>query len=317
MPDLYMAATGHSPCRTYRGETNTVKMQFRSAMEVVLLVLAMVLMSPSVSDGRILSKCELRDRLNATLPADVLDHIGGLAKLVCYVNLCSGFNTSKVQEVPVSNLGGTSHESPSNSTHGSSSEESDEDEDEDNDDDEHHTVPVNLSNSNFTPTTHASSHLRRLRSVQNNEEKDEDHEEDDEDEEGNEGAASVTKSSNTSYTTNNSSSSSDFNQITSTSTPITSTNPTTSSTTSTAFLRMYGLFQLPQSVCSSEDQSSANLCNMTCNSLMDDDVNDDFSCLGKILSHPEEPFIEHVWEHFSAVLQECHSVDNSQYFSMC
>lgn len=51
-------------------------MQVRVGVEM-LVVLAVVLLAPSVTEGLVLNKCELRQQLNLTLLAD---HINEVAK---------------------------------------------------------------------------------------------------------------------------------------------------------------------------------------------------------------------------------------------
>ncbi|XP_017576180.1 uncharacterized protein LOC108441264 [Pygocentrus nattereri] len=87
---------------------------------------------------------------------------------------------------------------------------------------------------------------------------------------------------------------------------------------------LYGLFQLPGPVaCNSGSGFSLNLCNMTCNSLLDSNITNDISCLGTIINKllPEGKKPTHdekaVLKLFGFVHKECNTAVNSHYFSHC
>ncbi|KAL7852372.1 hypothetical protein SRHO_G00181570 [Serrasalmus rhombeus] len=87
---------------------------------------------------------------------------------------------------------------------------------------------------------------------------------------------------------------------------------------------LYGLFQLPGPVaCNSGSGFSLNLCNMTCNSLLDSNIKNDISCLGtiinKLLPEGKKPIHDEnaVLKLFGFVHKECNTAVNSHYFSHC
>ncbi|XP_026869543.2 uncharacterized protein LOC113579652 [Electrophorus electricus] len=298
-------------------------MQIHLALKM-LVVLAVVLLARGVSEARTLSKCELRDRLNTTLPADVLDYIGELAKLVCFVEMSSGFDTAKSHNISVPELYGTSDERcdgeyQSNTTHGSSSEESDEDEDETTEP----TLTTSAVNTAISPGGRASHHNRRARSVQrtSSSEEDDEAEEDDEDDER-DTSVSISPAVNVSATLPPRTTGTPFNISTSAAVHRRRRSAHHEKPKNTEEWKLYGLFQLPDHIaCSSGSQQSLNLCNMTCNRLLDDDISDDITCVGivirKMFSLSNEQSEEYVQEQYPAIPPECWGVKDSQYFSIC
>ncbi|XP_065151900.2 uncharacterized protein [Paramisgurnus dabryanus] len=70
----------------------------------MLAVVGVLIFMVGVSDSVILTKCGLKQELEAsglTLPQDVLNQTKAdmLAKIVCHVNLTSGFNTSAIKQI--------------------------------------------------------------------------------------------------------------------------------------------------------------------------------------------------------------------------
>ncbi|XP_012725240.2 alpha-lactalbumin-like [Fundulus heteroclitus] len=87
-------------------------------------------------------------------------------------------------------------------------------------------------------------------------------------------------------------------------------------------MNLYGLFQLAEGlVCSSENNTLPNLCGISCNKLIDDDISDDINCLVKLLTEiVKNGFTsEHskgVWKAIKKLIDDkCKNVD--QYFSDC
>ncbi|KAL6481816.1 hypothetical protein MHYP_G00098960 [Metynnis hypsauchen] len=87
---------------------------------------------------------------------------------------------------------------------------------------------------------------------------------------------------------------------------------------------LYGLFQLPGPVaCNSGSGFSLNLCNMTCNSLLDSNIKNDISCLGtiinKLLPAGKKPVHDEnaILKLFGFDHKECKTAVNSHYFSHC
>ncbi|XP_066516675.1 uncharacterized protein [Hoplias malabaricus] len=72
-------------------------MQLYVVMKVLVVLVMVVILTPAVTDGLVLNKCQLEKELNSTLPQNMQDEV---AKIVCSVNLTSGFNTSVVNQIP-------------------------------------------------------------------------------------------------------------------------------------------------------------------------------------------------------------------------
>ncbi|XP_066518361.1 dentin sialophosphoprotein-like [Hoplias malabaricus] len=85
---------------------------------------------------------------------------------------------------------------------------------------------------------------------------------------------------------------------------------------------LYGLFQLPGEIaCISGSGPSLNLCNMSCENLLNQDISDDIVCLGTILSksmtggkNPED-IIEKIYSYLPK--KQCTNIRDSLYFSGC
>ncbi|KAM4595708.1 uncharacterized protein V3H82_003095 [Fundulus diaphanus] len=85
---------------------------------------------------------------------------------------------------------------------------------------------------------------------------------------------------------------------------------------------LYGLFQFAEGlVCSSENNTLPNLCGISCNKLIDDDISDDINCLVKLLTEiVKKGFTsEHskgLWKAIKKLIDDkCNNVD--QYFKEC
>ncbi|XP_022530277.2 uncharacterized protein LOC111193513 isoform X1 [Astyanax mexicanus] len=82
-------------------------MQIRVAVGM-LAALVLVLLAPSMTEGLVLTRCEMQQKLqNQTLPANISSNLSGntstnassdAAHIVCYAELVSGLNTSKVSQ---------------------------------------------------------------------------------------------------------------------------------------------------------------------------------------------------------------------------
>ncbi|XP_053532216.1 uncharacterized protein LOC108258947 isoform X1 [Ictalurus punctatus] len=108
-------------------------MKVRVGVEM-LAALVVLFLALGASDGVVMNKCELGDKLNSTLPENLLDQITDLvAKIVCHVELSSHFNTSAINHVIGPNVhsfirggrGGRKGRSAESSSEESSEEDSD------------------------------------------------------------------------------------------------------------------------------------------------------------------------------------------------
>ncbi|XP_016358119.1 alpha-lactalbumin-like [Sinocyclocheilus anshuiensis] len=102
----------------------------------MLAVVVVLFLAVGVSDGVILSKCELKQQLERGLTLQIPNSADVLAQIVCHVQLTSGFNTSAVKTIaetqePRRGPGPRRGRSPGGKSEGgSSSNESDGDNDE-------------------------------------------------------------------------------------------------------------------------------------------------------------------------------------------
>ncbi|KAM7419857.1 hypothetical protein PAMA_016796 [Pampus argenteus] len=87
---------------------------------------------------------------------------------------------------------------------------------------------------------------------------------------------------------------------------------------------LYGLFQLSNHlVCSDGVTPSPNICNTDCNNFVDDDINDDVTCLSSILTNlVENGFSAPHWEELRKTIriifqEECRDKQFSVYFAEC
>ncbi|KTF79464.1 hypothetical protein cypCar_00028066 [Cyprinus carpio] len=102
----------------------------------MLAVVVVLFLAVGVSDGVILSKCELKQQLERGLTLQIPNSADVLAQIVCHVQLTSGFNTSAIKTIaepqePRSGPGPRRVRSPGEKNKGgSSSNESGEDKDE-------------------------------------------------------------------------------------------------------------------------------------------------------------------------------------------
>ncbi|KAF4075369.1 hypothetical protein AMELA_G00233760 [Ameiurus melas] len=88
---------------------------------------------------------------------------------------------------------------------------------------------------------------------------------------------------------------------------------------------LYGLFQLPDRIaCTSGSEPSLNLCSMACDSLIDDNIRDDITCVETILNNmlsaanspgPTKAFFSKLYADFFQ--KECKNVEDFEYFSTC
>ncbi|KAK1803035.1 hypothetical protein P4O66_021572 [Electrophorus voltai] len=299
----------------------------------LLVVLVVVLLTSSVSEGRELEECELRDELNATLPANVLDFIG-LSKIVCIFELNSGLNTSAIHHITVRSDGDdTSSESglagpQRKSAHESNSEESDE------------KNQPDFGSSTAMPTTTPQGNywcrighrsLRWYRSAHGSRKKTFAR--------GHSQHGSESAHSSSSEESDAAEMSMSAVTISATSRPPVTGTPFNVSTSAAVLpihrpahqkkaeeWKLYGLFQLPDHIaCSSGNQRSLNLCNMTCDnysyfSMSNYDQNISMFCVmirfssGKQQGSFKELFqkLHSVWQ-----LNNCDDVVDFQYFSNC
>ncbi|XP_003201752.1 uncharacterized protein [Danio rerio] len=99
--------------------------------------------------------------------------------------------------------------------------------------------------------------------------------------------------------------------------------PPTTKPKNTEMWTMYGLFQLSDHVaCNSTQSSKPNLCGLSCQKLIDDDITDDLACvkllITKVTEHgPGRPFAEGMKEMKELLNPQCVNVVNSVYFSDC
>ncbi|XP_059409324.1 lysozyme C, milk isozyme [Carassius carassius] len=100
----------------------------------MLAVVVVLFLAVGVSDGVILSKCELKQQLEEGLTLQIPNSADVLAQIVCHVQLTSGLNTSAIKTIPEPQeprSGPRRGRSPGGKNKGgSSSNESDEDKDE-------------------------------------------------------------------------------------------------------------------------------------------------------------------------------------------
>ncbi|XP_051559088.1 uncharacterized protein LOC127444003 [Myxocyprinus asiaticus] len=75
--------------------------------------------------------------------------------------------------------------------------------------------------------------------------------------------------------------------------------------------KLFGIFQLSNLVaCDSRSNPSLNVCRMNCSALIDDDISDDIACLNTLLNT-----VNNVLDLLS--VEECRSVSAMQYFAEC
>ncbi|KAK3511034.1 hypothetical protein QTP70_029222 [Hemibagrus guttatus] len=72
-------------------------MGLRVELEMLAVLL---LLTPLVSDGLVVPKCELMNLLMSTVPEDVVDREKLVADLVCHADMTSHFDTSRINQVP-------------------------------------------------------------------------------------------------------------------------------------------------------------------------------------------------------------------------
>ncbi|XP_026869542.2 sarcoplasmic reticulum histidine-rich calcium-binding protein-like [Electrophorus electricus] len=162
-------------------------MQLRVDAEV-LAVLAVLFLAPSVTEGVVLNKCELRNQMKMVLPANLLNS-NELAKIVCHVQLTSGFNTSMVKSMNETEDEPSVSIHPSTKDHKMSGQTEHQEDDDDDDKGNHpggrksrsvksvHIVPTKPSASNFT-SNHTSTKDHKMAGQT-------EHQEDEEDDKGN------------------------------------------------------------------------------------------------------------------------------------
>ncbi|XP_067261123.1 uncharacterized protein [Chanodichthys erythropterus] len=85
-------------------------------------------------------------------------------------------------------------------------------------------------------------------------------------------------------------------------------------------ITLYGIFQLSDRVaCSSGSGQSLNICRMNCSALIDDDIRDDITCLQTLLdsvNNAGAPAPQDKTKH-SLFVKECLKVNPLQYFALC
>ncbi|XP_076847987.1 uncharacterized protein LOC143493451 [Brachyhypopomus gauderio] len=268
-------------------------MQFRFEVQM-LVVLVVVLVAPSVSEGRVLSKCELRDLLNTTLHVNVLDF--NITKIVCIAELNSGLNTSEIRNITVPSDDDDDDASPERGPakrhRRGNSDYSSEEAEHDFDSSTVKAPTTPQRNGSFTGVTTAApaqkSHdgPRRPRSAYGFK-------------------MHVSGGGHHGSKSGHSSSSEESDE--------------------TETWTLYGLFQLPDRIaCSSGRPHSLNLCNITCDSLTDDDLSDDIACVGTILTKAfstgkHRDSFKELFQKLGSVWQQnkCDNVVDVQYFSSC
>uniref|UniRef100_A0AAY5ETL8 lysozyme n=1 Tax=Electrophorus electricus TaxID=8005 RepID=A0AAY5ETL8_ELEEL len=157
-------------------------------LQNVLAVLAVLFLAPSVTEGVVLNKCELRNQMKMVLPANLLNS-NELAKIVCHVQLTSGFNTSMVKSMNETEDEPSVSIHPSTKDHKMSGQTEHQEDDDDDDKGNHpggrksrsvksvHIVPTKPSASNFT-SNHTSTKDHKMAGQT-------EHQEDEEDDKGN------------------------------------------------------------------------------------------------------------------------------------
>ncbi|KAK9981546.1 hypothetical protein ABG768_001073 [Culter alburnus] len=90
------------------------------------------------------------------------------------------------------------------------------------------------------------------------------------------------------------------------------------------FWTLYGLFQLSDHVvCNSTQRHSLNLCGLTCNKLLDNDISDDLACVQVLINKmtaviPDPETAKHIHKMISLIYQpECANAKASVYFADC
>ncbi|GAA6068727.1 uncharacterized protein LOC113537617 isoform X2 [Tachysurus ichikawai] len=321
-------------------------MKVRVMVEMLAVVVALFL-AFGVSDGLVINKCELRDELNSTLPEKMLDKITNLvAKIVCHADLSSHLNTSTIKYITGPNIkkfiqiqdpkgnSSTTTEgrrgrkgNSSTTTAGSkgrkgrsvrsrSEVSSEEDIQGPKSNFNSSTVnPVTLPKGNSSTIT-AGSKGRKGRSLKSSSE-----ESSEEDIRGPKSNFNSSMVNPVTLPKGNSSAITEHPRGRKSRSAESSSEESDEQTIWT----LYGLFQLPNRIaCTSGFEPSLNLCKMDCDSLIDDNIRDDISCVETILNKmlsaensngPTEELFHKLSADFFQ--KTCIKEENSKYFSTC
>ncbi|XP_035602748.2 uncharacterized protein LOC118364989 [Oncorhynchus keta] len=291
-------------------------------MQMLLVLAVAVLMVPSLSEGRILSKCELKSLLeeaafkfNLTEKAreNYLTNKDFVAKIVCHVEKATGFNTSFVtpwrddDDSPTRPAKDdnrptrpTHPEHPprrgkrhAGDSHGDSSTT------------ESHQFSPSKEDSRKEDSSKEDS--RKEDSSKEDSRKDDSSKEDSRKDDSSKEDSSKDDSSKEDSSKEDSSKEDSRKE---------------DSSEEETMRTLYGLFQLSDRViCASGSTPSLNLCQMNCSDLIDDDISDDLDCVETIKQTVESGPRDHkmaLMRMFKLLFQkECVMTDASSYFSEC
>lgn len=263
-------------------------MQIRVAVGM-LAALVVVLLAPSMTDGLVLTRCALKQKLNETLPANMS---GVFDKIVCSADLVSGLNTSKVVQIAPRKIrslkpdSGPKHDKPDNSNSTAVNQTVLHNDDHDNSG----LKPPKPNDSLETGKGVKPKRGRQSRSLRSKP-----------------GPKPGPKPDNSAENHSD----------------VKPPKPNTHNETSEAVdvVTLYGVFQLPDRfVCASGNKTTLNLCGLTCDKLIDDDITDDIICFRTLLSKFMSVGIakgEHMRKLYDRlILKQCASVD-AQFYSAC
>ncbi|GAA6068725.1 uncharacterized protein LOC113537617 isoform X2 [Tachysurus ichikawai] len=299
-------------------------MKVRVMVEMLAVVVALFL-AFGVSDGLVINKCELRDELNSTLPEKMLDKITNLvAKIVCHADLSSHLNTSTIKYITGPNIKKFiqiqdpkgSKGRKGRSVRSRSEVSSEEDIQGPKSNFNSSTVnPVTLPKGNSSTIT-AGSKGRKGRSLKSSSE-----ESSEEDIRGPKSNFNSSMVNPVTLPKGNSSAITEHPRGRKSRSAESSSEESDEQTIWT----LYGLFQLPNRIaCTSGFEPSLNLCKMDCDSLIDDNIRDDISCVETILNKmlsaensngPTEELFHKLSADFFQ--KTCIKEENSKYFSTC
>ncbi|XP_053532219.1 uncharacterized protein LOC128629221 isoform X2 [Ictalurus punctatus] len=301
-------------------------MKVRVGVEM-LAALVVLFLALGASDGVVMNKCELGDKLNSTLPENLLDQITDLvAKIVCHVELSSHFNTSAINHVIGPNVhsfirggrGGRKGRSAESSSEESSEEDSDSSSGEGRRKRSTSTSSSEESSEEDSDSSSGEGRRKRSTSTSSSEESSE------EDSDSSSGEGRRKRSTSTSSSEESSEEDSDSSSGAGRRKRSRSRSSSEKSNKRNMWT-LYGLFQLPDRIaCTSGSEPSLDLCSMACDSLIDDNITDDIACVETILNKmlsaannpgPNKALFNKLYANFFQ--KECKNVEDLAYFSTC
>ncbi|XP_073762506.1 uncharacterized protein wu:fj19g03 isoform X2 [Danio rerio] len=270
----------------------------------MLSACALLLLASAVTHGRIVSKCELKEQLeaaraHATGDKMTVDQL--IASLVCNVENTSGFNTSLITSIQIHQ----DHIKPPFPTPHKPNQETApaKEEDEDNMEDEY-IIPV-----------HPPSHPKRVRSRRSA------HEVESVENQGAKEIFSMWRQALLPEQIPEDSFGSGAEAI---SEEESSGDSSSEVRGGVDLWRRLGIFQLSDRVaCGSGSGRSLNLCGLECSALLDDDITDDITCLKTLLGSHDKyygfaPMKSFHWNLLEMPpVKKCRSVVASKYFAEC